>query len=63
MAGTTTGDKEPEDVPALRRLYIDFAHSISIGVHEEKYFLLMTLDGIDFTFCPATVDGTEPENL
>ena len=36
MAGTTMGDKEPEDVPALRRLYIDFAHSISIGVHREK---------------------------
>ena len=32
------GDKEPEDVPALRRLYIDFAHSISIGVLKEKYF-------------------------
>ena len=26
-------------------------------------FLLMTLDGIDFTFCSATVDRTEPENL
>ena len=36
MAGTTMGDKEPEDVPAHRRLYIDFAHSISIGVHKEK---------------------------
>ena len=34
-----------------------------IGVHKEKYFLLMTLDGIDFTFCSATVDRTEPENL
>ena len=63
MAGTTLGDEEPEDVPALRRLYIDFAHSISIGVHKEKYFLLMTLDGIDFTFCSATVDRTELENL
>jgi hypothetical protein len=36
MAGAARGDKEPEDVPALRRLYIDFAHSISIGVHREK---------------------------
>jgi hypothetical protein len=51
------------DVPALRRLHIDYAHSISIGVHKEKYFLLMTLDGIDFTFCSATVDRTEPESL
>ena len=28
------------DLPALRRLHIDYAHSISIGVHREKYFLL-----------------------
>jgi hypothetical protein len=51
------------DVPALRRLHSDYAHSISIGVHKEKYFLLMTLDGIDVTFCSATVDRTEPESL
>jgi hypothetical protein len=51
------------DSPDLRRLHIDYAHSISIGVHKEKYFLLMTLDGIDFTFCSATVDRTEPESL
>jgi hypothetical protein len=38
------------DLPALRRLQIDYAHSISIGMHKEKYFLLMTLDGIDFTY-------------
>ena len=31
------------DLPALRRLQIDYAHSISIGMHKEKYFLLMTL--------------------
>ena len=63
MAGAAISDKEPDDVPALRRLYIDFAHSISIGVHKEKCFLLITFDGIDFTFYSATVDRTEPENL
>jgi hypothetical protein len=51
------------DLPALRRLHIDYAHSMSIGVHKDKYFLLMTLDGIDFTYCSATVDRTEPESL
>jgi hypothetical protein len=51
------------DSPALRCLHIDYAHSISIGVHKEQYFLLTTLDGIDFTFCSATVDRTEPESL
>ena len=51
------------DLPAIRRLHIDHVHSISIGVHKEKYFLLMTLDVIDFTFCSATVDHTEPELL
>ena len=45
-------------MPALRRLHIDYAHSISIDMHKEKYFLLMTLDGIDFTYCSATVDRT-----
>jgi hypothetical protein len=51
------------DLPALLRLHIDYAHSISIGVHKEKCVLLMALDGIDFTFCFATVDRTEPESL
>ena len=42
---------------------LDFLHSISICVHRAKYVLLMTLDGIDFTFHSPTVDRTEPENL
>ena len=55
--------KNVTNLPALRRLHIDYAHSISIGMQKEKYFLLMTLDGIDFTYCSATVDRTEPESL
>jgi hypothetical protein len=51
------------DSPDLRSLHIDYAHSISIGMHKEQYFLLMTLDRIDLTFCSATVDRTEPESL
>ena len=62
LASATTSETATA-LPALRRLHIDYAHSISIGVHKEKYFLLMTLDGIDFTFCSATVDRTEPESL
>jgi hypothetical protein len=62
-AVTTQLSETATDLPAVRRLHIDYAHSISIGVHKEKYFLLMTLDGIDFTFCSATVDRTEPESL
>ena len=59
----TNHDESKIDAPALRRLHIDYAHSISLGWHKEKYFLLMTLDGIDFTFCSATTSRTEPENL
>ena len=62
LASATTSETATA-LPALRRLHIDYAHSISIGVHKEKYFLLMTLDWIDFTYCSATVDGTEPESL
>ena len=62
LASATTSETATA-LPALRRFHIDYAHSISIGVHKEKYFLLMTLDGIDFTFCSATVDRTEPESL
>jgi hypothetical protein len=32
-------------------------------MHKEKYFLLMTFDRIDFTYCSATADRTEPESL
>ena len=62
LASATTSETATA-LPALRRLHIDYVYSISIGVHKEKYFLLMTLDGIDFTFCSATVDRTEPESL
>jgi len=62
LASTATSETATA-LPALCCLHIDYAHSISIGVHKEKYFLLMTLDGIDFTFCSATVDRTEPESL
>jgi hypothetical protein len=62
LASTTTSETATA-LPALRRLHIDYVHSISIDVHKEKYFLLMTLDGIDFTFCSAAVDLTEPESL
>jgi hypothetical protein len=62
LASAVTNEPQT-DLPALRRLHIDYAHSISIGVHKEKYFLLMTLDGIDFTCCSATADRTEPETL
>jgi hypothetical protein len=62
MASAATSETAT-DLPALRRLHIDYSHSTSICVHKEKYFLLMTLDGIDFTFCSSTVDRTEPESL
>jgi hypothetical protein len=62
LASTGTSETTT-DVPDLRRLHIDYAHSKSTGVHKEKYFLLMTLGDIDFTFCSATVDRTEPESL
>ncbi len=62
LASATTSETATA-LPALLRLHIVYAHSISIGLHKEKYFLLMTLDGIDFTFCSATVDRAEPESL
>ncbi len=62
LASAVTNEPKT-DLPALRRLHIDYAHSISIGMHKEKYFLLMTLDGIDFTYCSATADRTKPESL
>jgi hypothetical protein len=49
------------DLPDLRHLHIDYAHSISIGLHKEKYFLLMTLDWIDLP--SALLQLTEPESL
>ena len=48
---------------ALNRLHIDFAHSISIGVNKEKYFLVMVFDGIDFLYSSASVRRTDPELL
>jgi hypothetical protein len=62
LASSVTNEPQT-DLPALRRLHIVYAHSISIGMHKEKYFLLMTLDGIDFTYCSATADRTEPGSL
>jgi hypothetical protein len=40
LASAVTNEPQT-DLPALRRLHVDYAHSMQ----KEKYFLLMTLDG------------------
>ena len=55
---------EPVKEPELPyRMHIDYAHSISMGYNKEKYFLVMVLDGIDFTYASPTTRRTEPEAL
>jgi hypothetical protein len=44
-------------------LRIDYAYSISLGFNQERYYLIMVVDGIDFIWAFASQDRSTPENM
>eukprot|EP00961_Rhodomonas_salina_P254455 3438285-Rhodomonas_salina.1 len=47
----------------LRYLHIDYAHSIALGYHNQQYFLIMVIDGVDFMWASPTTTKSDPESL
>jgi hypothetical protein len=56
--------RPPRLVHAPRnRMHIDFANSITIGRSKERYYLILVIDGIDFTWAQPSTSRSEPEDL
>lgn len=48
---------------AQHTLHIDYAHTISLGYHNQRYYLVMVIDGIDFLWASASKKKQGPEEL
>ncbi len=46
-----------------RDLHVNYAHTISRGYHNQQYYLLMVVDGIDFMWASPTSSKSNPETL
>lgn len=44
-------------------IFIDFAHTITLGYHNEKYYLVMVIEGVDFLWASPTTKQSRPEEL
>lgn len=44
-------------------LHIDFAHTIALGYHQQRYYLAMVVDGKDFLWASPTKTQEDPEAL
>ena len=44
-------------------LFIDFTHTITIGYHNEKYYLILVIGGVDFLWASPTTTQSRPEEL
>ena len=49
--------------PPRNRLHIDFANSITIGRSKERYYLILVINGINFTWAQPSASRSEPEDL
>mmetsp|Transcript_32813 Transcript_32813/g.67774 ORF Transcript_32813/g.67774 Transcript_32813/m.67774 type:complete len:134 (-) Transcript_32813:212-613(-) len=47
----------------LHDLHIDYAHTIAIGYHNQRYYLVMVIDGKDFLWASPTTTKDDPEAL
>ena len=64
---TDLGDVEEEDelLQAFgeEELHLDFAHSIALGYHQQRYYLLFVVGGRNFMWAAPTTTRMEPEEL
>ena len=45
------------------RMHIDWANSITVGRNKERYYLIIAIDSIDFTWAQTSTSRLEPEDL
>ena len=66
-AASNAHNQEPADRPRLvhapkHRMHIDWANSIILGRSKERYYLIMVIDSIDFTWAQPSTSRMEPED-
>ena len=44
-------------------MHIDYAHTIALGYHNQKYYLVIVIDGKDFMWASSTTTKKGPEEL
>ena len=44
-------------------MHIDYAHTIAIGYHNQRYYLVIVIDGVDFLWASPTATKNDPEAL
>mgnify|MGYP003316596728 FL=1 len=67
-AASNAHNHEPADRPRLvhapkHRMHIDWANSIILSRSKERYYLIMVIDSIDFTWAQPSTSRMEPEDL
>ena len=67
-AASNAHNQEPAQQPRLvhapkHRMHIDWANSITLGRSKERYYLIMVIDSIDFTWAQPSTSRMEPEDL
>ena len=63
-----SSEQEATGAPRLiqapkHRMHIDFANSITLGRMKERYYLIIVVDSIDFTWAQTSTTRSEPEDL
>ena len=60
----TAAARPPRLLHAPRnRMHIDYANSITLGRSKERYYLIIVVDSIDFTWAQSSTSRSEPEDL
>ena len=65
-AASNAHNQEPAQQPRLvhapkHRMHIDWANSITLGRSKERYYLIIVIDSIDFTWAQPSTSRMEPK--
>mmetsp|Transcript_30800 Transcript_30800/g.63788 ORF Transcript_30800/g.63788 Transcript_30800/m.63788 type:complete len:919 (-) Transcript_30800:650-3406(-) len=63
MFKTATPESRRSCFKIQHDLHVDYAHSISLGYHNQLYYLVMVVDGKDFLWATPTTTKSSPETL
>mmetsp|Transcript_65694 Transcript_65694/g.136825 ORF Transcript_65694/g.136825 Transcript_65694/m.136825 type:complete len:162 (-) Transcript_65694:299-784(-) len=67
LASTISADLDEDDFmnafTSEPDLHIDYAHSITVGYHNERYYLVFVVGGVNFLWATSSVTKADPELL
>ena len=47
----------------MHDMHVDYAHTIAVGYHNQRYYLVMVIDWVDFMWASSTATKDNPEAL